>query len=143
MTSSVTNDDIMQALNEFSSNVDKRFDGVDDRLDGVESRLDRVESRLDRVENKQDEHTRILSEHSRQLSEHSASFASINITLEQILGEQEAHKNDIMAIYEILERIEAKIEVTQAELDATKEKLEHIIKWAQKVAKKLDIPLSV
>lgn len=136
MTNSVTNDDIMQALNEFSSNVDKRFDDV--------------ENRLDRVESKQDEHTRILSEHSRQLSEHSrqlsehsALFTSINITLERILGEQEAHRNDIMAIYEILERIEAKIEVTQAELDATKEKLEHIIKWAQKVAKKLDIPLSV
>ncbi|MFA6307922.1 MAG: hypothetical protein WCS88_01890 [Patescibacteria group bacterium] len=41
--SEVTNLEILEALNEFSTSVDKRFDGVDKRFDGVESRLAHLE----------------------------------------------------------------------------------------------------
>ncbi|MFZ2544702.1 MAG: hypothetical protein WAW80_01875 [Candidatus Saccharimonadales bacterium] len=40
----VSNDEIMQALNQFANRVDKRFDGVDARFDGVDTRLDKLES---------------------------------------------------------------------------------------------------
>ena len=36
-------DDVLSAVNDFSTKMDKRFDGVDGRLDKVEGRLDKVE----------------------------------------------------------------------------------------------------
>ena len=50
MEEQVTNKDILDAINVFSTNMDNRFDGVEGRLDGVEGRLDGVEGRLDGVE---------------------------------------------------------------------------------------------
>ena len=42
--------DVLTAINTFSTRVEERFDRVDNRLDKVEVRLDNVENRLDKVE---------------------------------------------------------------------------------------------
>ena len=52
--SEVTNLEILDALNDFSTSVDKRFDGVDKRFDLVDKRFDGVESRLDSLEYNQE-----------------------------------------------------------------------------------------
>ena len=40
----VTNEEIMQTLNQFANQVDKRFDGVDRRFDKVESDIAELKS---------------------------------------------------------------------------------------------------
>src|SRR3989339_789473 len=54
MNNEPTTKDILEAINTFSTHVDKRFDGVDERLDMVEGRLDKVEGRLDKVDGRLD-----------------------------------------------------------------------------------------
>lgn len=43
--------DVIEVLNTFSSNVDRRFDAVDVRLEGLESDMAHVKQRLSYVEN--------------------------------------------------------------------------------------------
>jgi hypothetical protein len=43
-------------LDEFASNVDKRFDQVDKRFDGVDRRLDGMDRKMERMQ-----HTLVLS----------------------------------------------------------------------------------
>ena len=50
MEEQITNKDILDAINIFSTNMNNRFDGVENRLDGVENRLNGVENRLVSVE---------------------------------------------------------------------------------------------
>ena len=52
--SEVTNLEILDALNDFSTSVDKRFDLVDKRFDGVESRLDSLEYNQENIISKLD-----------------------------------------------------------------------------------------
>lgn len=47
MEDQITNKDILEAINLFSTNVDKHFDGVDKRFDGVEERLLMLENKMD------------------------------------------------------------------------------------------------
>ena len=47
MEEQVTNKDILDAINVFSTNMDNRFDGVEGRLDGVEGHLSTLESKMD------------------------------------------------------------------------------------------------
>lgn len=42
--------DVLDAISDFSTNMDGRFDKVDGRLDMVESRLGSIEARLDSIE---------------------------------------------------------------------------------------------
>ena len=46
MEKEVTNNEILEAMNEFANNVDKRFDGIDGRLDGIDKRLIKVEATM-------------------------------------------------------------------------------------------------
>lgn len=43
-------DDVLGAIGEFSTRMDRRFEGIETRLDNVETKLSTVESRLTRVE---------------------------------------------------------------------------------------------
>ena len=47
-----TQSEILEAMQEFSSEVDRRFDAVDRRFEAVDKRFDRIEGRLTSVENK-------------------------------------------------------------------------------------------
>ena len=41
-----TNKEILEAINAFSGDTDKRFDGIDGRLDGIDGRLTKVETTM-------------------------------------------------------------------------------------------------
>ncbi|OGY93731.1 MAG: hypothetical protein A2406_04160 [Candidatus Komeilibacteria bacterium RIFOXYC1_FULL_37_11] len=47
--SEVTNLEILDAINDFSTSVDKRFDGVESRLDSLEYNQENIISKLDNV----------------------------------------------------------------------------------------------
>ena len=46
MPQETTNNDILEAINNFSNDTEKRFDGIDKRFDGVEKRLTRIEAEM-------------------------------------------------------------------------------------------------
>jgi hypothetical protein len=46
MAREITTEEILNAVNDFSNQVEKRFDGVESRLDGVESRIDKIEATM-------------------------------------------------------------------------------------------------
>jgi len=50
MNNEPTISDVLEAVNNFSTRVDERFDRIEGRLDGVEGRLDRVDGRFDKVD---------------------------------------------------------------------------------------------
>lgn len=52
MNDQPTNQDIIEAISDFSTHTDKKFDQIETRLDHVETRLGRVETQLDHVETK-------------------------------------------------------------------------------------------
>lgn len=58
----VTNDEIMQALNQFANQVDKRFDDVDKRFDKVESDVAELKSDVNRIYNILDKHMARIEE---------------------------------------------------------------------------------
>ena len=45
-----TIDDVLEAIGNFSTNVDKQFQGVNVRLDGIDARLDSIEEKISRIE---------------------------------------------------------------------------------------------
>lgn len=44
MKDETSKNEILEAINEFSTKVDERFDKVDERFDGLEGRVGRIES---------------------------------------------------------------------------------------------------
>ncbi len=46
MPKEITNEEILNSVNEFATQTEKRFDGVESRIGGVESRLDKIESTM-------------------------------------------------------------------------------------------------
>ena len=66
----------------------------------------------------------------------------LRLTTDKILGIQETHTNDIAAIYELLEKLDAKLEISESERKDAAIRLQRLIAWAHKVAKHLDIPLN-
>jgi archaellum component FlaC len=47
--------DVLDALNEFSTSVDRRFDEIDERFKGVDRRFDGIDERLKSVDRRFDE----------------------------------------------------------------------------------------
>lgn len=45
-----SNQDILNAVNSFSTATNKRLNGIDGRFDGMDVRIDRIEKRLDKIE---------------------------------------------------------------------------------------------
>ena len=48
--SEISNLEILEALNDFSTSVDKRFDSVDKRFDGVDNRLEGGDKRFNAID---------------------------------------------------------------------------------------------
>lgn len=46
MDKETSNKEILEAINVFSSDTDKRFDGIDKRFDGIDTRLTKVEATM-------------------------------------------------------------------------------------------------
>ncbi|SOC11690.1 hypothetical protein SAMN05880501_106248 [Ureibacillus xyleni] len=44
--------EILKALNQFSTKIEARFDSLDTRMDRLEDRIDGLESRMDQLENR-------------------------------------------------------------------------------------------
>ena len=45
-----TTQDILEAINAFSTATEKRFDGIDKRFDGIDKRFDGIDKRLTKAE---------------------------------------------------------------------------------------------
>jgi uncharacterized protein YajQ (UPF0234 family) len=65
----VTNDEIMQALNQFTNEVNKRFDGVDARFERIDQRFDGVDARLDKLDDDVNRIYGILDKHMARIEE--------------------------------------------------------------------------
>ncbi len=83
-----TTQDILDALQLFSGQMDKlfghielRLDGIEKRLDNVERRLDSVEKRLDSVEKRLDSVERRLDSVERRLDQLERRIAKIEATM--------------------------------------------------------------
>ena len=46
----ITNEDILTAINAFSTEVDKRFQSVDKRFEGIDKRFEGIDKRFNRIE---------------------------------------------------------------------------------------------
>ena len=119
--SSVTNEDILDVVNDLATMVGQGFEGMNQQFARINN---------------------TLAEHSTTLRDHSTQLTQLRLTTERILGVQEAHAADISAIYEILEKLEAKLEISESERKDAAIRLQRLIAWAHKVAKHLDIPLN-
>jgi len=49
-----TNQDILEAINSYATNTDRRLERIEGRLDGIDGRLDKVEGRLDGIDGRLD-----------------------------------------------------------------------------------------
>ncbi|MBI4779398.1 hypothetical protein HY797_03020 [Candidatus Falkowbacteria bacterium] len=50
MEKETSKNEILEAINEFSTKVDERFDKVDERFDKVDERFNRLEGRVGKIE---------------------------------------------------------------------------------------------
>jgi len=50
MEKETSKNEILEAINEFSTKVDERFDKVDERFDKVDERFDRLEGKVGKIE---------------------------------------------------------------------------------------------
>lgn len=87
---SVTNDDIMAMLSQFSNSIDERFDGIDERFDGIDKRFEGIDKRFDDLT----ADVRILQSDMRE----------VKSTLASLDGRVQALEADIKEIYFILAR---------------------------------------
>ena len=67
---SVTNDDIMAMLSQFSDNMERRFEGIDERFDRVDERFDKMDVRFDGLQSD----VRILQSDMREVKQSLASL---------------------------------------------------------------------
>jgi hypothetical protein len=70
-------------------------------------------------------------------------FVQIQSSLDEIIAKQEAHHNDIVEIYLILQKHEKNQKISQAELKETELRLRRVIDWAQSASKILNIPINM
>jgi chromosome segregation ATPase len=54
MNDQVSTDDILEAINTSSSEMQKKFDSIDGRLDSIDSRIDSIDGRLDSIDGRID-----------------------------------------------------------------------------------------
>ncbi len=147
----VTNDDILELLQESKQmtsdgfirldnrmgKLEDRMDGLDVRMDGLDGRMDGLETRMGNIEGNVGSLVNRIAGLERQYTE-------LKITVDHIANEQKAQTNDIKEILDRLLEIEKRLpNITEIELREMQNKLQAIVNWAQAIAKKEGIPLKL
>lgn len=115
-TKSVTNEDILELLQESMQMTSEGFDRLEKRIDEVASGV----RRLDRQ------------------------YTELKEIVDKIASEQKAQANDIKEILDRLLAIEKRLpNITETELREMQDKLQAVVDWAQTIAKKEGIPLNI
>jgi len=114
-TKSVSNEDILELLQESMQMTSDGFLRLEGQMDGIEKRLTNLEGQMRQV---------------------NARLKSIEATLEM-------HDNDIKEILTLLEALDKRVTLTEQERELAAETLSRIVKWAQEVSKKIDTPLKL
>lgn len=140
----VTNDDILELLQESMQmtsdgfiRLDNRMGKLEDRMDGLDGRMDGLETRMGNIEGNVGSLVNRIAGLERQ-------YTKLKITVDHIANEQKAQTNDIKEILDRLLEIEKRLpNITEIELREMQNKLQAIVNWAQAIAKKEGIPLKL
>lgn len=118
-TKTVSNEDILELLQESMQMTAERFGHLERRFD---SRFDGLEKRIDNLE---------------------AEMRKTNQRLSKIEARLDMHESDIKEILVLLGALEKRVTLTEKERELAAETLSNVVTWAQAVAKKIDVPLTV
>ena len=98
---------------------------------------------MDKLEEHAKSVDKTLNDHSITLRDHTMRSAQIQLSLDEIIAKQDAHHNDIVEIYTILQKHEKHQKISDAELTDTKLRLQRLVAWAQTTSKILNIPINL
>jgi chromosome segregation ATPase len=121
-TKSVSNEDILELLQESMQMTSDGFIRLEGRMDRLEGRMDGLEGGLISLED--------------QMRQVNARLKSIEATLQM-------HDNDIKEILVLLEALEKRVTLTEKERELAAETLGSIVKWARELSKKMDVPFKL
>lgn len=96
-----------------------------------------------RLETKIDKLDRRMAKAEDTLSDHTAQLITITRRLQSIEDKLEMHSNDIKDILTILDDLSKKVNINEEERRLAAITLQHLVEWAQVVAKKIDVPLKL
>ncbi len=129
-------DDVLGVVKDLSQATSDGFEGVNKRIDKLEKHAESVDATLS-------DHTTTLRDHTITLRDHTMRFAQIQLSLDEIIAKQDAHHNDIVEIYAILQKHEKHQKISNAELKDTELRLRRLVSWAQATSKTLNIPIKL
>lgn len=127
-------EDISGVIADFASHVDMRFNALEHRQDKLEAGQQRLEIGQIKLENRieklEDGQARLI-----------VGQKTMTERIDSIEAQLQLHREDFNRIYQILDKIERKLEVTEQEREVAAYQLKRIHAWAEKAAKKIGIPL--
>jgi chromosome segregation ATPase len=136
-------DDVLGAVKDLAQTTGGGFEGVNKRIDKLENRMDKSEKHAQSVDATLRDHTARFEQIDITLRDHTMRFAQIQLSLDEIIAKQDAHHNDIVEIYAILQKHEKHQKISDAELTDTKLRLQRLVRWAQATSKTLNIPIKL
>lgn len=130
----VSNEDILENLQDLMQMTSDGFGRLTGRVDGLEGRFDNLESKFDNLEGKFDS----LDSRMERL-EHQ--YRELKAAVDAIAGEQQAQSNDIKEILDRCLAIEQRLpNITESELREMQVKLQQVADWAKQMAVKEHLP---
>lgn len=144
MNKPVTNEDILELLQESMqisseqfTRIDQRFTGIDQRFTSIDQRFEKIDERFDNIEGE----LRVMNS---TLSSHGQDLTELKEGVRRISNEQRAQVSDISNILDRLDELEKRgASITPEEKEEAKRIVTEIISWAQKASKNLGIPLNI
>ncbi len=129
-------DDVLSVVKDLAQATSDGFERLDSRIDKLDGRMGVVEGSIERLE----KHAESVDA---TLRDHTMRFAQIQLSLDEIIAKQDAHHNDIVEIYAILQKHEKHQKISDTELNDTKLRLQRLVTWAQTTSKTLNIPIKL
>jgi tetrahydromethanopterin S-methyltransferase subunit G len=121
-TKSVSNEDILELLQESMQMTADGFDRLEKRMDNLEGRMGGVEGGISAPEEQ---------------------MRQVNMRLDSIEKTLKMHDDDIKEILKLLDVLVERVSLTERERELAALTLGNIVDWAQKASKKLGIPLKL
>lgn len=114
-------DDVIELITSFVGAVDTRFNTLEGRFDKLEGRFDKLEGRFDKLE---------------------LQMVQVLERLDVLESEQQALRNDIRSIFDMLDQIAKRQEVNDDERLVMGHQLDRLDRWVHEVANKIGHKLS-
>lgn len=146
---SVSNEDLLELLQESMQmtsdgfvRLDKRMEGIEDRMGGLEGRMDNLEGHMDNLEGRMGGVESGLTLLTSRVASLEAQVTELKKTVDKVAGEQKAQANDIKDILDRLVELEKlSPNITDIEVKEMQAKLQALLDWAVESAKHNNIPL--